>query len=67
MQIVCVAKELKSNFQLRQRSSGFGDLVTLKYSSELMVSSIVALGRRVGEQLREFGVKGDHMFHSRGA
>ena len=50
MPTLCVAKELKINSQLKQRPSGSGNLVTRE-------SSMVALGRRVGEKLREAGVK----------
>ena len=61
MQTVCAGKELKTNFQLRQQPSGFWDggypEVIIRTDGE---SSIVALSRRVGEKLREAGVKTMH-------
>ena len=60
MQIVCVAKELKTNFQLRQQPSGFLDWVILKCNRTGGERSIVALSRSVGEKLKEAGVQTMH-------
>ena len=61
MQTGCAAKELKTSFQLRQQKSGFlgpgCPEVIIRTDGE---SSIVALSRRVGEKLREAGVKTMH-------
>ena len=65
MQTVCAAKELKTNFQMRQQPWGFWDWVILKGYPEVIIrtdgeSSIVALSHRVGEKLKEAGVKTMH-------